>query len=99
MVLDHPSVLLLPGPVGAQTAPQAPRPPPLQDPKHPETLTLRRRGAVVGDAPWLGPQTALEGRPPALMEVGAEGRRAASLFGARVRGAALLVVRSLIRTA
>jgi hypothetical protein len=28
---------------------------------------------VVGDAPWFGPQTVHEGRPPALMEAGAEG--------------------------
>ena len=37
-----------------------------------------------GDAPWLGPQTVLEGRPPALMEVGEEGRYAASLSRARL---------------
>src|SRR5215218_5272228 len=29
---------------------------------------------MVGDSSWLGPQTVLEGRPPALMEASVEGR-------------------------
>jgi hypothetical protein len=37
---------------------------------------------MVGDARWLEPQTIHEGRGPALMEAGAKGRYAASLFGA-----------------
>ena len=41
-------------------------------------------GAVVGHAPWLGPQTVLEGRPPALMDASAKGRYVASLFGVQL---------------
>ena len=35
---------------------------------------LSAEGAVGGVAPWFGPQTALDGRPPALMDAGAKGR-------------------------
>ena|SRR5918995_3682110 len=60
---------------GTRDASHTPRPPPTQDPKRPEALTFRRRGAVIGDSPWLGPQTLLEGGPLALMQAGAEGHR------------------------
>src|SRR5215212_2821618 len=67
---------------------------PLHDRVHQVSDPPRRIGFAIVDPPWLGPQTALEGRPPALMEAGAGGRCAASLFEAQLYCAGHRVTRS-----
>ena len=55
--------------VGAQTAPPvAPRPPPLQVRDRLHASRPSAKGSVVGKGLWFGPQTAPDGRPPALVE-------------------------------
>jgi hypothetical protein len=71
------AVSLLPGrDRGAEIAPQATRPRPCMV-RTARGSRLPAKGAAVGAAPWLGPQTALEGRPLAIMVAGAQGRYAA----------------------
>ena len=47
------------------------------------------RALWVGEGLWLGPQTALDGRPTALMEASAEGRRSLRYRGESFRGGVL----------
>ena len=59
---------------GRRPLQQAPRAPPLQDRNYRKPTISPRRGFMVSDSPWLGPQTVLDGRPPALMDAGVESR-------------------------
>lgn len=68
--------------VGAQTAPQAPRPPPLRDRDARESAISPQRTSVIGDSLGFGPQTAPDGRPPALMESLRSARRHFAVRGA-----------------
>lgn len=62
---------------GAQTAPpMAARSPPLHNRDRLYAGYLSERGFVGGQGLWFGPRTALDGRPPVLIEAGGNGRGA-----------------------